>query len=227
MEREGGPTADEREERQAEFHGDQRDIFEALLGRDGRLAEMYVGALTALDDRSNPDRLAQSAHSLRELIEKIPEVVGVGVAPVSELSAEAEKLEATLTAARESASFCDGNWDGEIDGPLRELVRAVEDLVAWRLTQRKTRREAVRETLRELDPSGRAVPGPLGEVSVKEWMQAHRYFSGVAHHKATGETAFRDAVAGFERLLVMLLRPRPFADFDEIDRIVTEAERGA
>lgn len=226
MERESGPTADGREERRAEFHGDQRDIFEALLGRDTRLAEMYVGALTALNDGANPDRLAQSAHSLRELVEKIPEVVGVRVAPVSELSAEAEKLEAALAAARESASFCDGNWDGEIDAPLRGLVRAVEDLVGWRQTQRKTRREAVRETFRELDPSGRAVPEPLGEFSVNEWMEVHRYFSGVAHHKATDETAFREAVAGFERLLMMQLRPRPFADFDEIDRIVTEAEGG-
>jgi hypothetical protein len=36
------------------------------------LHDWYVGALSALADESNPDRLAQAANSLREPLEKIP-----------------------------------------------------------------------------------------------------------------------------------------------------------
>lgn len=33
---------------------------------------MYLGALQVIVDKSNPDRLPQSAQSLRELMEKLP-----------------------------------------------------------------------------------------------------------------------------------------------------------
>jgi hypothetical protein len=226
MEPDGTPTTDEARKLSVEFHGDQRDIFEALLSRDAQLAEMYVGALRVLDDGANPDGIAQCAHSMRELIEKIPDVVGVRIASLSDLSAEVGRLESAFEAACGSASFCGGKWEGQIDGPLRDLVRVVDHLVAWREKNRKTRREAARETLRELDPSGRGVPGTLGDVNVREWMAARRYFTDLSHHRKSDDTGFRDRITGLERFLAIQLRPRPFADFDEIDRIVAEAESG-
>ena len=36
------------------------------------LADWYFGAIAALQNNFNPDRIAQAAHSLRELLEKIP-----------------------------------------------------------------------------------------------------------------------------------------------------------
>ena len=56
----------------------ERDISDALRSKETEkypLSQWYLGALYALDNHYNPDRIAQAAHSLRELIEKLPLVV--------------------------------------------------------------------------------------------------------------------------------------------------------
>lgn len=45
----------------------QRKIYESLAKEDAKLAKIYLGALRVLEDEGNPDRLAQSAHSIREV----------------------------------------------------------------------------------------------------------------------------------------------------------------
>lgn len=57
----------------------QRAMLEALQGKETKeypLSNWYLGALYALDNPHNPDRFSQAAHALRELIEKLPRVVG-------------------------------------------------------------------------------------------------------------------------------------------------------
>ena len=39
------------------------------------LSQWYLGTLYAMDNPNNPDRLSQAAHSLREIIEKLPRVI--------------------------------------------------------------------------------------------------------------------------------------------------------
>ncbi len=56
----------------------QQELVDALREKekDGlKIADWYLGALHALANRSNPDRIAQAAHSLRELLEKIPRIL--------------------------------------------------------------------------------------------------------------------------------------------------------
>ena len=56
----------------------QRDVLDALKSIETKkycLSDWYLGALHALDSHHNPDRISQAAHSLRELIEKLPRVV--------------------------------------------------------------------------------------------------------------------------------------------------------
>lgn len=56
----------------------QRNVLEMLQNKQTekyRLSEWYLGALYALDNPYNPDRIAQAAHCLHELIEKLPRVV--------------------------------------------------------------------------------------------------------------------------------------------------------
>ena len=59
----------------------QRDVLEVLKSKQTEkypLSRWYTGALYALNNHYNPDRVAQAAHSLRELLEKLPEVVHGG-----------------------------------------------------------------------------------------------------------------------------------------------------
>ena len=56
----------------------QLEVIQALQSRETekyRLSQWYLGALYALDNYYNPDRISQAAHSLRELMEKLPRVV--------------------------------------------------------------------------------------------------------------------------------------------------------
>ena len=56
----------------------QLEVVQALQSRETekyRLSQWYLGALYALDNHYNPDRISQAAHSLRELMEKLPRVV--------------------------------------------------------------------------------------------------------------------------------------------------------
>ena len=58
--------------------GQQREVLEALNGKEKEeypLSNWYLGALYALDNHYNPDRISQAAQSLRELLEKLPRAV--------------------------------------------------------------------------------------------------------------------------------------------------------
>src|SRR5258708_27476701 len=46
--------------------GHRRRLFEALAGHDPKLAAMYLGAVITAEQAEHPERLAQTAHSIRE-----------------------------------------------------------------------------------------------------------------------------------------------------------------
>ena len=57
---------------------EQRAVLEALKSKETEeypLSKWYLGALYALENPHNPDRISQAAQSLRELVEKLPRVV--------------------------------------------------------------------------------------------------------------------------------------------------------
>lgn len=206
------------------LQGQQREIYESLQRRDPRLGEMYAGALSALE-RRQPDHLAQAAHSVRELFDKLPASLGIGFATASGWGNEVEKIVRVWDRARESSCWADGSWSGEIDAPMVLLLQQTESLVEW-FRGRPRPRVMVREVMRRFDPGGREVPGVLGRQREQAWMDARRYFVDVSHHQPTDESAFREWLARFESMLVSQLLPRPFADFDELDRLLTEARDG-
>ena len=56
----------------------QRQVLDALRSvetEECRLGDWYLGALYALENPYNPDRISQAAQSLRELLEKLPRLV--------------------------------------------------------------------------------------------------------------------------------------------------------
>jgi hypothetical protein len=64
-------------EAKVDLQSGQRALHAALLKLSAEIARMYIGALVVLADQDNPDRFAQCAHSLRELMEKLPEYFDV------------------------------------------------------------------------------------------------------------------------------------------------------
>lgn len=63
---------------------EQSTLFGVLHGRSERIARMYLGAVGALKDDLDPGRLSNAAHQMRELMEKIPEIVDVEIRALGE-----------------------------------------------------------------------------------------------------------------------------------------------
>jgi hypothetical protein len=121
------------------FTREQGHLIQVLRSRDGqfrtRTAEMYVGALYAMGQPSNPERLSQAGQSIRELLEKLSR----------QHDGPAIQLERTWASdhlgniASDLQNACDSSrcydraeraWRGEIDTPLQRLLLRVEEAIS-------------------------------------------------------------------------------------------------
>src|SRR4051812_39418390 len=107
MEDESGPVQHEPgttpPPEQAMQYSPREDALLDALSANPRLASIYLGSCVARRDRSNPERLPHTAHSLRELMDLMPEVVEAPIpteppglkAKVNELHASFQSLAKT------------------------------------------------------------------------------------------------------------------------------------
>jgi len=212
--------------------GQQRAMYESLLGKDPTLARIYLGALMVFISRSNPDFLALSAHGLRELMEKLPQFVDVEIkARKEKLGEKVRSLEQSwLSAVSKTKCYNSQKWCGEIDSPLARFLGRAGGFFQWFAGHIPRRKEEAAQTLRELEGSGRLLPEPLEELNVESWDRMWDFFVSVAHHnnkKDISAKEFAQWVDGLERFLLDRLRPRTFADLDLIDIIIREGESDA
>lgn len=202
----------------------QATLFQALEKRNPMLACIYLGALKVLGDEANPDAIPLAAHGLRELMEKLPQSLDVPIrAPVGELPQRVADLRSEWEEAVETSACHNGvQWQGQIDPPLRKLLKALDKFFAW-FSNSPTRRDEATWALRRL--SGR-LPDQLERSNVKTWMDLFRFFTKVAHHGPDwSREEFSRRLNELEHFLLDRLQPRTFEDFDEIDALLEEAAR--
>jgi hypothetical protein len=186
-----------------------------------QLAQCYLGAVAALADLGNPDRFAQAAHSLREIMDLMPYAVDVRVEALREkLTNKGAKLENAWQAAQKSTCLEDGIWSGKIDGRLKKFLREATIFYEWKAEHQPRRQVEFGMTLIELDVSGKPPPQPLHELNSRAWMMMHDYFAGVAHHAPLDDSEFDTWVDTLEQTILNLIVPRTYADFDAIDAIL-------
>ena len=191
---------------------------------------MYLGAVIALSHTDNPDSLAQCAHSVRELMEKIPAYLDVQTRAHQEsLTSKVRDLEDRWqNTIATSACYDDGIWTGEIDRPLLQLLETLQRLFDWLSEHRPRRRIEVSRILQRLDGSDHILPATLEDLEVDRWMRIREFFLSVAHHgQQVTQDEFERWLDALERFLLDRLRPRTFADFDAIDDIIKEGEGSA
>ena len=131
--------------------GQQRALLRALEGLDHAselgdysLASMYQGGLVVLEDSGNPDRFAQCAHSMRELMEKISEHLGVPMKAQGEsLGVKARDFSDAYDRARTNTEcFSESNgWHGTVDRPLQKFLREADFFFDWFESHRPRRQE--------------------------------------------------------------------------------------
>src|SRR5580700_9494031 len=73
------PEAESTQQQAVALSGPRRALYDALSKVSPVIATMYHGALLALDPAANPARHSQCAHSIRELMDKLPRQVNVPV----------------------------------------------------------------------------------------------------------------------------------------------------
>lgn len=219
-----------------ELSGQQLVLYKALVKKNQLVAKMYLGALSVYQQNINPDRLALTAHGLRELMEKLPRHLDMPLAAqpsvVTKRPSMKEKVKALLQdwkkAKKNSKCFDKQSWSGEIDGHLQKYLTQSEEFSQWVEADHPTRKQQTGKVLRRLDPQSRPLPPTIEDLRIKEWDQCHDYLEGVSHHNpdAMPEEFGRwlDVLEGF---LLDSLCPRTYDDRSTIDEIIREGEPDA
>jgi len=191
---------------------------------------MYLGAIGAVA-RGDPESLVHAAHSMRELLEKLPtyfeEVPREKDVPSLKQAAKAlvDRIE---SAKRSSACYSEHRWSGEIDGHLSRLLEGGLTRFASVVADQKPPRRLERtELLRRVDGSPLPMPEEIERIRIEEWERYIGFFQGVSHHSVPVDAPrFSSMLWQCESFLLNQLAPRTFEDRAAIAALVTEVERG-
>lgn len=202
----------------------QLEVWRILRAKSSEkfpLADWYFGAIAALRNTFNPDRLAQAAHSLRELLEKIPRALKTEASGVSgdQLKKKREAVRAAFVA--EKAKFSDGWQDKVITQELEEVLKRMEQY--FDLCDRPDRREQVFAGLTRLDPMLQTLPAQLRQEKRQRYFELWIRLEGFAHHGGKkNEDDFTECVEDVENLVFDLMAPISADDQSLLSGILAE-----
>ena len=201
---------------------EQQRLHDALSERGEKLGAMYLGGLQVLEDTANPDRVAQSAHSMRELMEKIvdPKRRPGLTAKVNEVEDRFRDQKPKTNCHSDSTG-----WAGTIDPPLRKILQRLEDFLDWFVAFYPRKKERFRHALSRMEGTDLVVPEASFRIHWKTWRELEEYFVGVSHHgKPTSTEELRKRITELEDFLVLRLLPTTFVDLDAIDALLKESD---
>jgi hypothetical protein len=182
----------------------------------------YHAAIVVLNDPLLPDRLALTAHALRELMEKLPNngVVDTG----ADLNTKVNELRPPWeNAVREEADRGGDQWGNGIGEMLRSFLNDLGEFFRGRDGIVAGRREQTVQFLNQLDPAAIPLPEDVQRRNAQEWMRLRQYFNGVSHHQfAPADQDFQERVRSLESFLSARLLLRPTDDFATIDALLAE-----
>lgn len=201
--------------------GQQHALLRALDELNRKLSAMYRGGIMVLGDTTNPERIAQCAHSMRELMEKLPEKLDVPtIAQKEKLKSKVREIEDIFLNTQKTTGYFSSlnRMDGIIDRNLHKFMMRLVDFFEWFASHYPRRRDEFLSLLDRLDGSSKALLKPLASQNYVEWDGIRDYFVSVAHHRCeSNEQEIHQKLDALERFLLDRLVPRTFDDFAEID----------
>ena len=205
----------------------QREVLAALQSKETEeypLSKWYLGALYALENPHNPDRVSQAAHSLRELVEKLPRVVREGEVRGNAPDFAGLRRDIRAHLLKDKGRYT-GAWKGkEIDGHLAETLERIDRYLE--INQQPTRREQVQTAIAGIDPMARQLGRNIREKKRDDLYKLWRSLEGFAHHRDLPDVEkFRECLEGLERAVFDLLAPITAQDQREIQSILALSER--
>jgi hypothetical protein len=211
----------------------QRRVHDELMRLDAQLrpkliiclAHMYVGAIHALHQRGNPDRFAQAAHSLRELLDRMGDRLGGPIAGGPDLHKEVCDLRGKWPDDGVPSVFGDGTDSPVLDRAVRDFLEAAGAFFARFNSGPPNRREQTGRIFAATDPRQRRLSAPIEQIHTARWLDVRRNLLAIAHHgRGPTESEFQPVFDQLDALLLERLRPRVFEQQDELDRIIAEGE---
>lgn len=207
--------------------GIQQHVLDALRRVETEkypLGDWYLGALYAIENAYNPDRISQAANSLRELMEKLPRVV-------RERDVQSYKNPKTLRQKiherfiKDKNRYKDGWKDKRIDVKLDETLNEIDRYLE--LNQQPTRREQIQIAIRNIDPMANQMGIEIQNRKRDEFHKLWSQLEDFTHHRslrATDEGKYRRYVATLEQLVYDLLAPITAHDQQEIQSIMDKSD---
>lgn len=204
----------------------QQLLYRELQKRDRLLAQIYIGAVWVFSDSENPERVPQSAYSMREMMNKLPyfEVEEDRSPDLYHRIKRTQEL--WVKAVEESHCFQELSWKGEIDESLSAFLSGMIEFFNWykcRPTITKDASQFIQEQY-----SASYYPESLHKEVLKRWMKAYGFFNGVLHYdKLVMHDEFERVLRDTEGLLLEMFLPEPTEDFDSLDALIREGENDA
>ena len=204
-----------------ELTSQQLEVLNALKGKENEkypLSQWYLGALYALNNDNNPDRISQAAHSLRELLEKLPRVVReMDAQSLPDFSEMRRNLHERFLKDKE---HYEGAWkDQKIDPHLSKTLRKFDDYLER--NQQPTRKKQMQTAIAAIDPMVEQLADPIRKEKRdnlhKLWQELEKF----AHHKGIPNIEeFEQCLNTLERIIFDLLAPITAQDQREIQSIL-------
>jgi hypothetical protein len=187
------------------------------------LAVWYLGTLDAISNQENPERYYQAAHSIREIMNKIP--------INDDLSNLNKKYSGDLTAKvkdllhpwrRISQKFA---TQDPINGKLMKFLTKLQDFDKWFEASYPTRLSIASKMLEIV----RKVNGQIAEDDIDanaiRWHQVTGYFTKLCHHNYQfSEAAFLENMTIFEDMLIGPSHSDIVDTISRIDELIKEVE---
>ena len=210
----------------------QQRVLESLIDRETEkypLSRWYLGALYALNHDQNPDRVAQAAHSLRELLENLPLVIeGLDThrrphqKPESTFPHMRSEIGTHLLRYKERHP---GDWKGQqINGDLAKALILVEDYLER--NKQPTRRERMQMSVSAIDPMVNRFDRRTWERKRNQLYRLWSKLEKFAHHARIQNTdEFDKYLKKLEDAVIDLLAPITAENQYEIQSILKTADR--
>ena len=205
----------------------EQDISDALKNKETEkypLSQWYLGALYGLDNHYNPDRIAQAAHSLRELIEKLPRVVQGSDVQTDTTDFKGMRRSINNRISKDKERYSEDWKNKKIDARLDKTLRKIENY--FERNQLPTRDEQMQQAVATIDPMVNSLDSEIRERKRKQlhllWKRLERF----AHHNNNPDVEeFGNCLKELENTIFDLLAPITAQDQEEIQTILKAPDR--
>ena len=205
----------------------QQRVLEALKDRETEeypLSQWYLGAFYALENEQNSDRIAQAAHSLRELIEKLPRVVEGSDVQAPSPNFQQKRDNMCRRIVKDKEHYPDGWKDKKIDGHLDKTLKQVEEYLES--NQQPTRRERMQTAVTTIDPMADRFGIGIRERKRDELHGLWEKLEGFAHHQKKQKIEDLEICLNkLENTVIDLLAPITAENQKQIQTILKNADR--